>query len=140
MIDRDGFEAWLMSTEDTNKQFLSELPDEISHRLNFTLESLDVLERWLLDKYDSPADILQPSENWFIDQASKYVGETVRRNAGGTWNINLDDPSLVFYGLPVVTRANGYSDCPASLVTASLDRRRGNFIRTVVENIVRESR
>jgi hypothetical protein len=140
MIDREGFEAWVMFIDATIKQLLDELPEEVSQRLDFTPESLDVLEGWLLSKFDSPAAILQPSENWYIDRVSKYVGETIRRNAGGEWSINLDDPSLVFYGLPVIERKNGYPDCPASLVTASLDRRRGNFIRKIVENIIREGR
>jgi hypothetical protein len=140
MIDQEGFEGWVIFIDATIKQFLDELPEEVSQRLDFTPESLDALEGWLLSKYDSPAVILQPSENWYLDRAAKYVGETIRRNAGGEWSINLDDPSLVFYGLPVIKRASGYLDCPASLVTASLDRRRGNFIRKIVENIIREGR
>ncbi|VTR96940.1 hypothetical protein [Tuwongella immobilis] len=140
MIDKDGFEAWVMFVDDTIAQLLSELPEDTSQQLNFTPESLDVLEGWLLSKYDSPHAILQPSENWYIDRASKYVGETIRRNAGGEWAINLDDPSYAYYGVPEIRSERFSTECPASLVTASLDRRRGNFIRTIVENIIRESR
>jgi hypothetical protein len=140
MIDREGFEGWVIFIDATIKQLLDELPEEIAQRLDFTPESLDVLEGWLLSKYDSPAAILQPSENWYIDRASKYVGETIRRNAGGEWAINLDDPSYAYYGVPEIRSERFVAECPATLVTASLDRRRGNFIREVVENIVQESR
>ena len=140
MIDREGFEGWVIFIDATIEQFFDQLPDEVAQRLNFTPESLDALEEWLLSKYDSPAAILQPSENWYLDRAAKYVGETIRRNAGGEWAINLDDPSYAYYGVPEIRSERGGAVCPATLVTASLDRRRGNYIRTVVENIVRESR
>ncbi len=141
MIDQEGFEGWLLFMDDTIQQFLDELPEEVSQRLDFTPESLDALEGWLLSKYESPAAILQPSENWYLDRAAKYVGETIRRSAGGEWAINLDNPSIVFYGVPVIKRAgSSYAECPASLVTASLDRRRGNYIRMVAENIARQGR
>ncbi len=44
-----------MFMEDTIKQFLDELPEEVAHQLDFTPESLDTLEGWLLSKYYSPA-------------------------------------------------------------------------------------
>jgi hypothetical protein len=141
MIDREGFEGWVVFIDATIKQLLDELPEDVAQRLNFTPESLDALEGWLLSKYDSPAAILQPSENWYLDRAAKYVGETIRRNAGGEWDINLDNPNVAFYGVPVIKRVeSNYTDCPASLVTASLDRRRGNFIRKIVKNMVRKGR
>jgi hypothetical protein len=139
MIDREGFEGWLIFIDITIKQFLDELPEEVAQRLDFTPGSLDALEAWLLSKYESPAAILQPSENWFLDRSAKYVGETIRRSAGGEWDINLDNPSVVFYGVPVIRReGSSYTDCPASLVTASLDRRQGTYIRKIVENMARK--
>jgi hypothetical protein len=136
MVDEEGFEGWLLFVDDTIQQLLDELPKEISQRLDFTPESLDVLEGWLLGKYDSPAAILQPSENWFLDRAAKYVGETTRRAVGGEWGIELHDPSYVYYGLPEIRTERGWVECPATLVTASLDRRRGDYIRKVVEHMI----
>jgi hypothetical protein len=141
MIDQEGFEGWLLFIDDALQQFLDEVPDGVSQRLDFTPRSLDALEAWLLNKYDSPAAILQPSENWYLDRAARYVGETIRRSAGGEWAINLDNPSVVFYGVPVIKgMESSYTECPASLVTAALDRRRRNYIRMVVENIPRQGR
>jgi hypothetical protein len=124
----------------TIKQFLDELPEELAQRVDFTPESLDALEGWLLSKYDSPAAILQPSESWYLDRAAKYVGETIRRNAGGEWAIELEDPNYVYYGLPEIRNKHFAAECPATLVTASLDRRRGNYIRKIVENMARKRR
>jgi hypothetical protein len=139
MIDRDGFEGWLIFMDETIQQFVDDLPEEVACRLDFTPGSLEPLELWLLNKYASPADILQPSENWLLDRVSRYVGETIRRAAGGNWGIDLDRPNYVFYGIPEIRNERGGAECPASLVTASLDRRRGNYMKTVVQNMVKES-
>jgi hypothetical protein len=140
MESQDDFEGWLMFMDDTIQQLFDELPQDVSQRLDFTPESLETLEKWLLSKYPSPAAILQPSENWLLDRLARYVGETIRRTAGGEWSIELNNPSIVFYRLPVIRRVEGggYADCPAALITASLDRRRGNYIRTIVQNIAGE--
>jgi hypothetical protein len=50
------------------------------------------------------------------------------------WDIELDNEDRVFYRLPVIRFADGAEACPLALVTASLDRRTGQYLRTVVEN------
>lgn len=135
MISQEDFEGWVDFMNETIDQFLYELPDEVGDTLDFSTESLSTLEEWLMSKYSSPAEILQPSENWWIDRASRYVGETLRRSAGGEWDIELSEPSAAFYGLPVIRKEGAWIECPASLVTASLDRREGDYIRAVVENL-----
>jgi hypothetical protein len=140
MIDQQEFEGWLIFVDATIKQLLDELPEEVSQRLDFTLGSLDTLEGWLLQKYESTDAILQPSENWYLDRAAKYVGETIRQNAGGDWAINLDDPDYAYYGVPEIRSEQFAPECPAALVTASLDRRRGNYIKKIVETMARKRR
>jgi hypothetical protein len=135
MISQEDFEGWVEFMDETISQFLHDLPDEVSDKLDYSTESLSALEEWLMNEYSSPADILQPSENWTIDRASRYVGETLRRSAGGVWDIELSGPSAAFYGLPVIRKSGAWTECPASLVTASLDRREGEYIRSVVGNL-----
>jgi len=136
MISEEDFEGWVEFMDTTLNQFFDELPEAMRDELDFSLESLDVLESWLLNRYASPAEILQPSENWSIDRASRYVGETLRRLAGGEWDLVRSDPSAAFYGLPVIKNAKGWTECPASLVTASLARREGDFIKNVVSTLI----
>jgi hypothetical protein len=138
MIDQEGFEGWFLFIDATIRQLIDELPEEVAGRLDFTTESLDALESWLLSKYDSPAAILQPTENWYLDRAAKYVGETIRRNAGGEWTIELEDQHYAYYGVPEIRSEHFAAECPSTLVTASLDRRRGNYIRRIVENMLRK--
>ena len=63
MISQEDFEGWVEFMDETISQFLHDLPDEVSDKLDYSTESLSALEEWLMNEYSSPADILQPSEN-----------------------------------------------------------------------------
>src|SRR5262245_56127796 len=138
MKTRDDFEGWLMFMDDTIRQLLDELPPAVSRQLDFTLDSLSTLESWLLNKYPSTEAVLQPSENWFLDRISRYVGETIRRNAGGEWDIDTKNKADVYYRLPVVKKEGKWIECPASLVTAAADRRQGDYIQTIVQSLTKQ--
>ena len=45
------FAAWMGGMDVLLDEFLARLPDEIAGRLDYSIESLDVLEAWLLDRY-----------------------------------------------------------------------------------------
>jgi hypothetical protein len=138
---RDHFDDWLIDMDDAIDRFLNALPGNVRERLDFSPESLDVLERWLLERYPSLDAALAESEKDTLDGAARYVGETYRRTLGGRWDIELDDPKDVNYRLPVLTGFKGeYSrQSPVTLVTASLDRRAGSYLRTVLQNIQRRA-
>ena len=137
MVTRDDFEAWLMFLDDCISQLIGYLPNDVSARLDFTPESLVPLESWLLATYDSPALILERSEVWVLDRCTRYVGEVLRINSGGVWDIDLVNEDNTFFGLPVVKKGR-WVDCPASLVTAALDRRQGNYMKRVIEKLIEE--
>src|SRR5262249_35102032 len=140
MDSQDDFEGWLMFMDDTIQQLLDELPEDVAQQLDFTPESLVTLEKWLLSKYASAKAILQPSENWTLDRAARYVGETIRRTAGGVWGIELEKPDYAYYRLPEIRKEGGWVECPATLVTAAMDRRRGEFMKTIVRNMAGRGR
>jgi hypothetical protein len=138
MESQDDFEGWLMFMDDTIQQLLDELPEDVAQQLDFAPDSLVALEKWLLSKYLSTKAILQPSENWTLDRVARYVGETIRRTAGGEWSIELEKPDYAYYRLPEIRREDGWVVCPATLVTTAMDRRRGNFMKTIVQNMAVE--
>jgi hypothetical protein len=138
MESQDDFEAYLMFMDDTIVQLFDYLPEEVAQQLDFTPESLVPLEKWLLGKYDSSKAILQPSENWALDRVAKYVGQTIRKTAGGEWHIELENPNYAYYRLPEIRNGRGGTECPVTLVTAAMDRRRGDFMKTIVQNMTRE--
>ncbi len=138
--NRDDFESWLVDMDDALERFVDALPQELAQRLDFTPGSLDALEKWILDRYQSTHQMLGASEATTVDGLARYIGETFRKTIGGGWGIHLDDPKYAFYGLPEII---GYSDkptslCPISLATASADRRSGKYLSGVLASYIRD--
>ena len=137
---REDFEYWLADMDDALERFLDSLPNEVSERLDYSPASLDVLERWILDRYASTDQMLPASEATKVDGLARYIGETFRKAIGGHWDIRLDDPKYVFYGRPQLT---GFSDkptptCPLLLATASADRRTGKYLNGVLNSYLKD--
>ena len=130
---KEDFQCWLASMSEHLEEFAERFADVDRDRLDFSPSSLDVAEAWILRHYPSTKSMLDSREGQRVNGAACYVGETYRRVAGGTWTIDLDDPDSVFHALPILEN-NGNIICPLSLVTATADRRTGNFLRTVLEN------
>lgn len=139
LVTRDDFDMWVFHMDDALAEFFERLPHGVRERLDYSPQSLDALEAWLLEQYPNPRALMQPSESHVLDGAARYIGETFRKNAGGHWTIDLDDQKNAYFGLPVLT---GYRSpaAPISLATASTHRRTGSYLRTVLENIMSESR
>ncbi len=136
LTTRDDFEYWLASMDDRVESFLASLPPESGQRLDFSPDSLDVLERLVLDKYPDTRTMLSPTESRFVDGAASYLGEVFRKTIGGKWDIRFDDPKFAFYGLPILVGGTSQKTvlCPLTMATASADRRTGTYLRTILEN------
>jgi hypothetical protein len=136
---RDDFEYWLMDMDDALERFLSGLAPHIKEKLNFSPSSLDALEAWILERYPSTQAMLGRDQSRLVDGAARYIGETFRKALGGRWDIELDDPKYVYFGVPIFT---GFEEkptpvCPLTLATASANRRTGKYLRTVLENMIK---
>lgn len=136
---REDFEYWLADMYDALDRFLETLPKETRARLDFSPDSLDILEAWILDRYDNNKKMLEPNESHILDGIARYIGETFRNSLGGYWDIQLGDPRYVYYGLPILTGFSKKSntECPLTLATASADRRNGKYLSTVLKNMMR---
>jgi len=142
IMQKESFNYWLAEMDDALERFLGMFPPDIRPQLDYSGGSLDVVERWLLERYANPDALLSVSARDVLDGASRYVGETFRKQIGGRWEIRLDDPQYAFFGLPQLT---GFSDqptpiCAHSLVTAAADRRTGSYLRTVLQNVAKRLR
>jgi hypothetical protein len=127
--DRDAFERWLARDVEVR----DELIDLMGGDPGLGVDSLDPLERFLLDRFDSPEDALRLDQRPVLDAAARQVGLVLILAADGAgWDIDLTDPDDVYHRLPVVTRPGGAVVCPLALVSTSLDRRTGHFLSTIV--------
>jgi hypothetical protein len=131
----EKFEYWLMDMNDAIERFIHMMPNEISERLDYSVESLSVLEAWFLEKYKSLEQIKPQSEAGIVDGAARYIGETFRKILGGKWTLDLSDGKNAFYGLPQLIGCKNQVTqiCPIKLVSVSISRRTGNLIRSMLE-------
>ena len=133
---RETFEVWIVAMDDVLDEFMAALPAPIRARLDYSPESLDVVENWLIEHFETP-EALRAAETLNLDGAARYIGETLRKNLGGHWTVELDDPKFVYHGLPILTGFKGENSpfSPHSLTSAATDRRTGTYLRTILNNV-----
>lgn len=134
--NEDLFEFWLMEMDNALDRFFGVLPEGARQGMDYSPESLQILEAWLLGKYSDTTMMLPVSESKLVDGVARYIGEVFRRNLGGKWIIDFKDKKNAFYGLPQLGGMPGQKlqICPLTLATTSADRRTGKFLQTIYQN------
>jgi hypothetical protein len=124
------FQFWMAHNEDMRE----ELEELIGVQLNVDEDSLDQLEYFLLKRYRAPEEALEPGERRIFDAASRYIGLVFILNVDGAkWAINLKDEDQAYFRLPVIKFGDSDEECPLSTVFAALDRREGDYMRSVLK-------
>ncbi len=126
-------EVWLSEVEEAVGFFLNFLPQPLVEKLDFSAESLEVLEQWLLqecpDVHSADHPIAYNQRPDISDGAARYVGEVFRRHCGGHWEIVVHKPPLhKFKYFPFVhgDRLLPYTVCPVWDIMAAVRDRKGN--------------
>lgn len=133
---REDFENWLFQMDEALDKFKSSLPSEMSSKLDYSIDSLDVLEKWMLEKFDNHTELLDKKNKTLQDQISRYIGETFRKKLKCKWDIQIDDPKFAFYGLPILVEKDTSNTivCPYTLSTTVISRKKHNFLSTILKN------
>lgn len=127
---REQFQVWLAREVEVR----DELEQLLGEPLGLEPSSLDVVERFLLQRYRTPDDALALSERAVIDAASRHIGLVMLLNVDGAkWAIDLDNPDNAYYRLPIIQLADEAEECPLFMATAAIDRRTGEYLRSMVE-------
>ncbi|MDR6226823.1 hypothetical protein [Desmospora profundinema] len=128
----DKFQFWLMEMWDTLDHFINELPEELE--LDFSPASFLRIEKWILNNYRTIDEIKKDKTK--LDALARYVGETFRKELEGIWELSLDDPKYIYYGIPQINfkAKNVTPICPLTMVTACVDRRKGDYIYSIFTN------
>jgi hypothetical protein len=138
--EQEDFQYWLFDMDDALERFFENLPNGLVMDLDFTLNSLDLLENWILNTYSSIAKIQAIEEASTVDGLVRYIGETFRKTLGGQWEIRFDDPKYIYYGLPQLAHFSSLKIapiCPMRLVTTCVARRKGHFLSTILQNQIK---
>ncbi|MDK4685538.1 hypothetical protein QDY71_03090 [Kingella negevensis] len=134
-----AFKCWLKDIPNILDGFISRMPKEVADKLDFSMESLDVVEKYLLDNYENNKQIMFEEPFYILEGYAVYVGETFRKIIAShdphmCWQLMLEEDN-VYYSLPIL---DGYNiiDCPLTMVTASLDRRTGIYISSILNSVL----
>ncbi|QDT29283.1 hypothetical protein Enr10x_46340 [Gimesia panareensis] len=130
MSEREQFQAWLDYLPDFLAEFQSFM-DESDQEFDYSPESLDALEEWILSHYQDTDDLLKKSESQILNLLACYIGESIIRIRGGQRELD-QKPDSVYYRRPVIVLPPyGDTVCPITLATTAADRRTGDFLRSL---------
>ena len=73
---QDNFETWLVEMDFALDRFLPVVEKDMSSNMDYSIDSLKVLESWIKKHYQSPKDI--KTETAHLDGCARYVGEVTR--------------------------------------------------------------
>jgi hypothetical protein len=134
--ERESFEAWVDLMDDVLQDFKELLPGEVAAKLDDSPESLGALEAWILKNYADYHAVKAEKNTTLIDGAARYLGEVLRRNLGGIWDIRFGKPKDVNNGIPLIVGYRGQQTplAPHRLITACADRRTGDYFVTIFRN------
>lgn len=128
----EKFRTWVSTIDQVVDQWIETLPDTVRTRLDFTPESLTVLEQYLLERFESPMDAYNSENSSTIDSASGYIGKVYLANfAIAEWcPSSSTDPSMLF---PQICFGASGSLVPFLHIPPLLNFRTGEGLITVFE-------
>lgn len=132
------FKDWLAAIPAKLKIVTEEFAKEEGLKLDFSIESLDELEKWILKNYDEAADLREDTE--MLDLLSLYIGETFIRLVNGDWFVELENKKSLLYQNIVVKfkDEDGDTDYRSTrvLCTTCITRKKGNVISSTFRKIL----
>lgn len=136
---QDDFQEWIFFIGFKLDYITGEFAQKQNLNLDYSIDSLDTLENWILNNYDEIKKLIEDRQ--MLDYLTVYIGETFRKHIGGKWFIDLKNKKNVYYSMPVLTdpsfRGEVYK-APMTYATACIDRQKGNYISTILKNNIRE--
>lgn len=134
---KEDFEWWITSLPDRIEELKESLPESISCKLDYSIESLNVIEDYVIDNYT--AEYLESDKGKdTLNLLASYIGTTLKKLLPDTsWYIELEDEDDIYYCLPTLSSLNSASISPYMLpITISL-RKKGDFLFKIVKNRLR---
>lgn len=128
--------TWWLSIMTDEMPRLSILPKEVRDHLNYSLESLDVIERYIGLNY-TVEELKQGKNRFARDLFARYIGETFRKNLSELyWSFESEDEGHKYYGIPVLSSLNGEEIPPMTptLWVTELIGQGGSFLRSRVRS------
>lgn len=129
----EDFEWWITCIPDKIEKLKSELPKKVSEKLDFSLESLDILEGFIIKNFT--VDYLKSEHGSdILDRFSSYFGSSIKKLIPSTkWHCELENDKDIYFGLPVLISSSDSALSPYHLPITAIIRKKGDFISTIVK-------
>ncbi len=131
---QEDFQEWIFQIEFKMDYFTSEFAQEQNLTLDYSMQSLDDLEAWLLTHYDNHHILMEDKK--LLDYLTVYIGETFRKHLGGKWFIDLKNKKNAYYSMPVLTDPSYRGEvyiASMTFATACISRKDGQYISRILE-------
>ena len=132
---QEDFQEWIFQIGFKMDYFTREFAEEQGLHLDYSMQSLDDLEAWILAHYEDHHDLI--ADRKMLDYLTVYIGETFRKHLGGKWFIDLKNKKNAYYSMPVLTdpsyRGVVYK-APLTYATACISRKDGQYISRILKN------
>ncbi len=128
----DQFNWWIAFIPDKIFALEEKLPKNIKNKLDYSVMSLDILEKYLLKNY-TVESMMKDKKMW--DYCASYMGYTYKKNIlKAEWHIELDDKESIFYNMPYLKVAKSINFVPHSYITALLSKKKNNLLSSTIKN------
>ena len=84
---QEDFQEWIFQIGFKMDYFTREFAEEQGLHLDYSMQSLDDLEAWILAHYEDHHVLI--ADRQMLDYLTVYIGETFRKHLGGKWFIDL---------------------------------------------------
>lgn len=131
---KESFESWLEEIPTKLKSITEDFATKNKLNLDFSIESLDALERWILKQYDVAVDLREEEE--VLDLLALYVGETHIKHAGGEWYVDVENEKSVYYqklGVQYEEDGEVAFRSTRAICTACISRKKGDLISSTLK-------
>jgi hypothetical protein len=102
--NEENYTWWLTTMSDVMYN-LQLLPKKIRNKLDYSIESLNVLELYIIENYNID-ELKLPTNKTVDDLFSRYIGETFRKNIkDAIWEMETRE-KYFGYGYPLINKKN----------------------------------
>ena len=135
-------------THETFNEWIKEIPEKLNTitgefaktnklKLDYSIQSLDALEKWMIKQYDVATDLKDEEELW--DMLALYVGETYMKHIGGEWYFETENPKSLLYQEIVMKYIEDGEPAYRSarmLCTSCISRKKGTLISSTLKKSI----
>lgn len=130
---KENCKEWISCISNKMDKFTQEFAGNNHLILDYTMASLDDLEKWILSHYQDVIELIDDGST--LDYLTVYIGETFREYLGGEWVMELKDnkdPSYPILILSETAHRREAQVAPEALATESISINKGNYISGIL--------